>query len=253
MFRLISIELIKTFKLKQIYLSMIGAVFFALIVFINYIGQTSISAFMIPIAVLGNLTQTFIIIIFLGFAAYIYGVEIQEETLKILYSKAISAWKIVLAKFIVGIIYLFVLIYIVGGIVSLISLAFYPQIDWHEFEGENLISAQQGLKYLFFSYSLQGLSLIFIICLSITLAIIFNSAVLSIILTFFIMLFSYIGGNIEFIRPILPTTYWLVWQDIIKQNILWEQVLKSIGILLLYSLVLYVLAVFFYKNKEVTN
>lgn len=248
---LIRAELMKVFKLKQIYLGIMGAVFFSLIIFVNYLGDGDISAFMLPIATLGNLTQTFMIVIFLGITSYIYGVEVQEKTLKILYSKVVPGWRLVLAKFFIGIIYTFVLLYVVGAVILLISIMFYPCVDWLEFEGNHIIPAAQGFKYIFLSYTFQGICLIFISSLAITLAIIFDSAVISLILSFCLMLFSFIASNVDFFRPVLPTSYWLVWQDIIKKEILWGNVWKSTGILIFYSILLYIIAVYFYCNKEV--
>ena len=251
MLRLIKLELKKFFKLKQIYLSIIGAVLFSLVVFIYYIGERNISMFSLPIAALGNLTQTFIIIIFLGFCAYSYGIEVQEKTLKILYSKTIPEWKVILAKFITGIIYTFVLLYIIAVLILIISSMFYSKIDFLEYNGDKVISAESGFKYIFLSYSFQGLALIFVVSLSITLAIIFDSAIISLILTFFLMIFSFLAGNIEFIRPVLPTTYWLIWQDIMKKNIVWENVWVSVSVLLLYSIILYFISIYCYKRKDV--
>lgn len=251
MLKLINLELKKFFKLKQIFLSIIGAVLFSLIVFIYYIGEENISMFSLPIAALGNLTQTFIIIIFLGFCAYSYGLEVQEKTLKILYLKTIPEWKVILAKFVTGVIYTFALLYIIATLVLIISSIFYSNIDFVEYNGDNIISAEKGFSYVFLAYSFQGLALIFIVSLSITLAIIFDSAIISLILTFFLMIFSFLAGNVEFIRPLLPTTYWLVWQDIMKKNILWNHVWISVSILFLYSIILYFIAVFSYKRKDV--
>lgn len=251
MLKLIKLELKKFFKLKQIYLSIIGATMFSFLVFIYYMGEKDISMFSLPIASLGNLSQTFIIIIFLGFCAYSYGIDVQEKTLKILYTKTIPEWKVVLAKFVTGVIYTFVLLYIIAALVLLISSIFYNNIDFMEYNGDNIISAENGFRYVFLAYSFQGLALVFIVSLSITLAIIFDSAIISLILTFFLMIFSFLAGNIEFIGPVLPTTYWLVWQDIMKKDILWYHVWTSVAVLFLYSVILYFLSVFFYKRKDV--
>ncbi|AZR71997.1 hypothetical protein BBF96_00400 [Anoxybacter fermentans] len=251
MIRLLRVELLKIIKMKQIYLNLVGAILFGLIIFLNYIGESEISAFEFPIGSLSNLTQTFVIIIFLGFSSYIYGIEIQEKTLKILHTKPIPAWKVVLVKFFVGIIYTFLLLFSVGFIVFIIASIFYPLTDFPDQSGSNIIPVTEGINYIVLAYFMQGLALIFVTALCITLSIILDSPVMALILTFFVMLFSFIAGNVEFIRPVLPTTHWLIWREIIQRKIAWGHVWNSLMILGIYSFILFGIAVYAYRLKEV--
>ena len=251
MLKMVYFECKKAIRFKQIILSFIGAVLFSSIIFLYYIGKEGVSIYTPPIAALGNLFQTFTIVIFLGSSAYLYGLEVQERTLKILYMKAIPEWKVILVKFITGIIFAFCLLYIVAALLLLVSALLYSNIDFMEYDGSSIISAKDGIKYVFLAYTFQGLSSIFIVSLGIALAIIFNSGIISLLLTFLIMIGSFLAGNIGSLRPFLPTTYWSIWQEIMKKDIVWNRVWVHVGILLCYSLLLYFIAVFCYKRKDI--
>lgn len=253
MVKLVVNEIKKIFRYKIIYLGTIIALFFSLMTFSYAQEQASISAFDLPILSLANLTQTYLIVFTLGFSAFIFGVEIEEKTLKIVRSKLVPPWKLVLSKYITGMVYTFIQLFTFGLITLLLALLFFEAGDFYDYTGSELIVASKGFSYIFLAYLFQAIALTFVIALSITLTIIFNSAALGFILTFITVFLSLLAGNIEAISGLLPTSHFLVWQNVIQEQISWKKLVIDLLVMLGYSLALFFTAVLILHKKEITK
>lgn len=253
MFRLVTNEINKIFRYRVVYLGTIIAVVFGLMSFSYAREQASISAYDLPILTLANLTQTYLIVFTLGFCAFIFGLEIEEKTLKIIRAKTVPPWKFILSKYITGTVYTFIQVFTFGIVTFGIALLCYKATDFYDYTGSLLIDSAKGVYYIFLAYLFQAAALIFIMSLSITLTVIFNSPAIAFILTFITIFLSLLAGNIEPIAAILPTGHFLVWQNIIQKEIQWRQLFIDLSVLAGYSIALFFTAVIVLNKKEITN
>ncbi|SHK42043.1 hypothetical protein [Paramaledivibacter caminithermalis] len=254
MLNVVLVELKKIFKMQLVRLVFIfGLIFslFSLLFWLNHEGP--VSAFSIPVSTLNNLTQTLVIVIFVGFTGYIYGVEIQSKTLKIIKAKNIPDWKVLAYKYIAAFITILIFILFIGIFIFSISTILFPLLDFHVKYDSELIMAEKGLISIFLAYIFEAVPLFFVACLCLTITIFLNSAVLGIISTFFFFILCKLAESISMIKIFLPSYHILIWQDIVRAEPNWSEIGTKVAITAGYCVLLYMLALLFYQRKEVKD
>lgn len=244
-------ELNKAFKLREIYLGMIATVIFACLNIVIHVNEPHISCYQFPITAIKNLTNSYIIIIFLAFSSYIFGVEIQNNTLKIIKSKPVQAWKFMLVKFLVAFVYCFFLTIVTGMIVMTISFICYSNIPL-TYAGETY-AVSSILIRISISYLLQYIAVCCISAICMMIVACTNSTIYAFVGTFLIMIFSKLGENITFIKPYLPSNNWMIWKYILQKDILWQDAIRSLFILIVYACICYFISVRVYTHKQVSH
>lgn len=244
-------ELNKAFKLREIYVGMIATVIFACLNIIIHLNEPYISSYQFPITAIKNLTNSYMIIIFLAFSSYIFGVEIQNNTLKIIKSKPVRAWKFILVKFGISFIYCFFLTVVTGIIVMGISLICYSNVPL--VYAEETYAIKDILIRIGMSYLLQYIAVCCISTICMMIVVCTNSTIYAFVGTFLIMIFSKLGENISIIKSYLPSSNWLIWKYILQKDILWQEAIRSLFILMVYACICYFITVRVYDQKQINH
>lgn len=250
MVHLIRTELHKTLKMQIVRIIFVFSLAFSLL---SFLGDARTSAFSIPLSSISNLTQTLIIVAFISFTAYIYGVELQANTLKIIRSKDISCWKVIGAKYLTAFIVVLIFIMSIWLIDIILAVTVFPMADFTVKYDSNIISARDGMLFVLLAFLFEAMPLFLVSCISLTITIFSNSTVLGVISTIFIFLMSKILESVDALKFFLPSYHLLIWKDIIRAQPDWNQVAAKLVVILLYCVILYLLSLHRYNTMEVKH
>jgi ABC-type transport system involved in multi-copper enzyme maturation permease subunit len=237
-FNLCKYEAIKFFKFSKILIGFLAVLIFAFIAFPGYLGNPRISIEELQLNSLSNFIKTFFFVFSLGFACYIMGLEKEERTLKIIRSKPVAAWKVLTAKYLVGLIYTILQLICMFGVTLFFGLIFSN-------------SQTQSLVHIFGVYSIHILPLFYIVALSILLGILTNSMVFIFLWDYLLIFASKLMENIQQIAMYLPT-YNMDLLDKVTVPLLYNQiVMRKLSIMLIHIGILFVITVICYSKKEI--
>lgn len=236
MFKILRSEMLKVYKLKIFYISIIAAVLFSLISALDNgpALEEAVTSFK-------NLTNTYFIIAVLSLGCFVYGLEIDNKTIKIIRAKPVSALETISAKFTTAMIYSFLLFLSVFVITNTIIFLFHPIAD----------TTQQDILLLAESYLIEFIASILVESVGMLFVIISDMPAFASIGTFaFFIVFDLLGNLKTPVKDILPLHVINIWQELFKASDM-AAVFYRLIICLAYSTVLFILCVFIYRRKEI--
>lgn len=252
MLEIIKYEIIKTFRLISIRIGLALTVALSIIFFIMKKGD---SAFFVPINILNNMGTCFILVLLISFCTYVYGVEIDNKTLKILKAKQVREWKFILCKYIVSIIYSFIVLALVFAVTIAIGLFFFPIKDVYLDFAKFSIHSNYALSFTIKLFLLQAIADIFIVSVCLIGVIISDSPSQSFIVSFLVIVGLRILSNITkwgaaWVDYILPFNSNSFANFVIMNNNM-NSAYYKLGLYVFYSILLFIISIFVYKGKDV--
>lgn len=244
---LIRNELKKIFKMNLVRVIFCTAFVFSLFSLLS--GQSK-SAYYVPISALSNLTQSLAIVCFACFTSYIYGIELQNKTLKILKSKSIKEEKFIGGKFLAAIISIIIFMAFIGICIFAIAAIKLPLTEFSVAKLNVIIPESEGLKTIVLSYILEIMPVCLVAFTCMTLTICFNSSIIGIASTIAIFLLSKLVESVKVIRFLLPSYHLTIWSQYIE-NKGFTNILLEVLIMILYCSVLFFISVSRYKRLQV--
>lgn len=186
---------------------------------------------------------------------YVLGIEYEMKTIKILKAKNIKPYKVIGAKTIVGIMYIFIYIilaFVITLIVGKMAISTYNDIDINFNNNHFVIQNSEALKFMINFYIAQGIAFIYILSVSILFNILTKNTVISVISTFvFIQVSSMVGMLLK--RIPLPNVYKFIPinSDYIWRDYAIGEVNQRLICLLIFSLLIYILNIKVYKEQNI--
>jgi ABC-type transport system involved in multi-copper enzyme maturation permease subunit len=250
-------EIIKIFKYKYINIGLMSSLIFS--VLFSLLGLRNENSYYAMMGVFSNINKLYILFLCMIFSTYIFGIEKDCKTIKIIKTKSIKAWKFIGAKYIVGLIYSFIILsimFIISYIISMLVL--HPDnISLIQNDGSKLPLANElVLGEILKLYFYQFIANAFIISVSLLFGNIINSPALAFISTFVFMILLNLLTNIKkfglgLLVDILP----------LKSNALFEFYFGNFNdkspfflrmiVFIFYSILILMVNIYIYNKKEV--
>lgn len=275
---LISIELYKIFKKWRTYIGFIAfGVFIPLMIYaINLSGNYYVrnlnrqlgDDFLITGNLLNGYFVSFIIlqamIIHVPFFITLVGGDLfagegTAGTYRMLLSRPVKRGEVVFTKFTAGYIYAFVFTLFFAVISLLPSLYFLGMGDLIVAFDKLLVIPKKDLWWRFLlAYGSAFISMCVVVSLSSMFSSFVNNAIGPIIATMAVIVIFTIVGELPFeffekLSPYLFTRYMVVWLSFFDNPIDWQEILKSIGILILHCFVFFGVTYITFTRKDILS
>ncbi len=199
--------------------------------------------------------------------------EASMGTLRLLAAKPVSRTQIILAKFLATAVYVFALLAWIAVISLVVSLAVFGENDVvvAKASGLQLIEASDVLWRYFFAFGFAFIAMMVVAAISLLLSTLSENSIGPIVATVGIIIVCTLISEMEipmyqkYIKPYLFTTYMLGWKgffyigstadgETIKGSIQYlPAILKSVGALMLYIVVLVAASVFVFRKKDILS
>jgi len=283
MFTLIRIEVIKLVRAKSFYLSFAAlAGFVALMLwgFYTYAarkaGSAAVEQFKYTYeskqyfngltfalySVLFSFTLLLPVFVAMTAGAQIAG-EARTGTLRMVCARPVSRVSLVLSKFLVTTLHVFLLLAFLVGLNLLVGLLFVGWGDLELYPGALNLVAEPGKlmrdEALWrFAYAvLAGTwALLVVAALALLCSVLFETPALAIVTTLTLYLTLYIVGRVEFfeqLRPYFFTTDMDFWRDVFKPDIPWQSFMHYACICGAYTIGLLLAAIAIFERKDITT
>ena|SRR2546421_1730746 len=283
MFTLIRIEVIKLVRAKSFYLSFAAlAGFVALMLwgFYTYAarkaGSAAVEQFKYTYeskqyfngltfalySVLFSFTLLLPVFVAMTAGAQIAG-EARTGTLRMVCARPVSRVSLVLSKFLVTALHVFLLLAFLVGLNLLVGLLFVGWGDLELYPGALNLVAEPGKlmrdEALWrFAYAvLAGTwALLVVAALALLCSVLFETPALAIVTTLTLYLTLYIVGRVEFfeqLRPYFFTTDMDFWRDVFKPDIPWQSFMHYACICGAYTIGLLLAAIAIFERKDITT
>lgn len=183
--------------------------------------------------------------------------EAASGTLRMYLSRPVTRIKVYTSKFILGLFYSALMVIFLGTVTFLLGWSFYgsgPLISVSK--GLTIFTEEQALLRYLFAYFLAIIPMWTVV----SLALLFSSLVrnslgpivgtMGVIITFLIVN----NLNISFfdkLSPYLFTYYFNLWEHAYIATIAWNEVIKSISILFLYTGIFYIIGASIFVKKDI--
>lgn len=186
--------------------------------------------------------------------------ETSTGTIRFLLTSPASRTKIVIAKWISGLMYTLLLLIVLGIFALIISRAIFGVGDLMAMNSEGLtiirgddINWRWGLAFLIAFLSLSVVS-----SLSTMLSCIMDNSITPIVTVMaIIIIFTIIGmfdmKSFDLIKPFLFTTHMISWRSLFEDPVPVSMILTSCGILAAHVVVFLGVAIYYFKRKDITT
>ena len=251
MLNLVAAETKKIYKNKFIVFSLIVWVF--IIVILTPAFSKVDSVYMLQYKVLDAFGNFFLNSLFISITSYLFSIELDYKTLKIIKAKKIASWKVYLSKLIVAISYsaiLFICMYIITYLIGVLRLSNIPIVS--DKLGIHLKNNWSSLMFTFTVFFKQWLASFFITTLAFLITVIFQNRFVAIIATPFIISmlsnFNYFKTRSKAVYLALPINSDVITLQYRTNVITVNERLFCLGI---YSLIFIIVGIYVYKKKQV--
>ncbi len=196
--------------------------------------------------------------------AFVTGDQISGETasgsIRFLLTTPASRTKIVVAKWLSGLMYTFLLLLVLGVFALFVSRAIFGVGDLMAMNSEGLtiiraddINWRWGMAFL-----IAFLSLSVVASLSTMLSCIMDNSITPIVTVMAtIIIFTIIGmfdmKSFDVIKPFLFTTHMISWRSLFEDPVPLNDILASCAILVLHVVIFLTIAIYYFKRKDITN
>lgn len=186
--------------------------------------------------------------------------ETASGTIRFLLTRPASRTKIVLAKWISGLIYTFLLLTVLGIMALFVSRWIFGVGDLMALgsDGFNIIS-QDDMNWRWgYAFLIAFLSLSVVSTLSTMLSCIMDNSITPIVTVMaVIIIFTIIGTfdipSFDVIKPFLFTTHMISWRSLFEEPIPFADIWMSCGILIFHIVVFISFAIYYFNKKDITT
>ena len=278
----LKLELKKLFSRPRTYLGLIGAALIPLTIIIIFnfkdptpfiekalgemftLSGSILNGYLVSLITLNHGSINFFIpvLIVLVVGELIAG-ERQEGTLRLVLSRPINRRQFLATKLIVATLYtliLFVIMIIIGLGIGLLNFGSGSLFITGLFVGNegwfNILNGSQAFQRLLIVYGAAFFILMTITSFSFFLSTILKNPVTAIIFPLVLIIFFRIISAFPFlkeIRPFLFTTYMDLWVDLLAPDIPWKNIMKSMFILNIHTLIFILSSFIIFNKKDITS
>ena len=196
--------------------------------------------------------------------AFVTGDQVSGETstgsIRFLLTTPASRTKIVVAKWLSGLVYTLFLLLVLGIFALFVSRAIFGVGDLMAMNSEGLtIIRADDINWRWgFAFLIAVLSLSVVASLSTLLSCIMDNSITPIVTVMsIIIIFTIIGmfdmKSFDVIKPFLFTTHMISWRSLFEDPLPVNNIVVSCAILFLHVVIFLGAAIFYFKRKDITN
>lgn len=186
--------------------------------------------------------------------------ETASGTIRFLLTRPASRTKIILAKWIAGLTYTFILLCVLGIMALFVSRWVFGVGDLMALNSEGLtIIPQDDINWRWaYSFLIAFLSLSVVATLSLFLSCIMDNSITPIVSVMaIIIVFTIVGmfdiPSFDAIKPFLFTTHMISWRSLFEDPIPFKDIWFSCGVLVTHIILFISLAIYFFNKKDITS
>jgi ABC-2 type transport system permease protein len=186
--------------------------------------------------------------------------ETASGTIRFLLTRPSSRTQLVLAKWIAGLFYTLLLLILLGVLALFVSHLIFGTGDLMSLNSEGLtvISADDIAWRWAYAFGIAFLSLSVVATLSIMLSAIMDNSITPIVSVMaIIIVFTIIGmfdlPSFDVIKPFLFTTHMIAWKNLFEDPVPFNDILFSMGILIVHIILFLSVSIFYFKQKDITS
>lgn len=276
--RILKIELFKIFNRRRSYIGFLAVIVLVLLVMATFYYEGNelfgfitqnleetfilqgniINGYMVAYIVLKSLWVHFPILVALVTGDLISGEE-QSGTLRLILTRPVSRFTLVTSKFVSGFIYVISLVAFMAIVSITLGYLIFGTGDLVVLMGKvNIFNADDVMWRLVMAYLFGTLSMCTVAALSIFMSAITKNTVTAILGTIailiilnFVSMFSV--PMLNWIKPLLFTSYMSSWQSFFSYDMSVTQILKDAGLLLTYIFTFYAATTIYFIRKDVLS
>lgn len=184
--------------------------------------------------------------------------EISTGTVRFLLTRPASRTKVLVAKWIAGIVYTFLLLLFMGIIALIVSRWIFGVGDLIHINSEALTVIQSGdINWRFMgAFGIAFLSLAVVATLALFLSTIMDNSITPIVSTMaIVIIFTIIGmfdlPSFDLIQPFLFTAHMISWRNMFEDPVPTQQIINSCLILFAHVVLLLGASIYIFKNKDI--
>lgn len=186
--------------------------------------------------------------------------ETASGTIRFLLTRPASRTKILLAKWISGLLYTLLLLILLGIMALFVSSFIFGTGDLMSLNSEGLtvIRADDINWRWAYSFLIAMLSLSVVATLSIMLSVIMDNSITPIvsvmaIIIIFTIIWMFDLPSFDVIKPFLFTTHMIAWKNLFEDPIPKSDILFSVGVLITHIIIFLSVSIYFFNRKDITN
>ena len=190
--------------------------------------------------------------------------EVQDGTLRVILSRPVSRFRVLIAKFLVTFFYIAILLLATGGlglIIGSLALGFGDLLVWEEVlglagRGVVIIPENQVLIRCFLAYLIASWGALTLGSLGILLSVLMKNANAAVVGTTSIYFMSHILSQVPFfysMRSFLFTEHMLIWRKVFREIIPWVDIGKSCMYLGGWTLCFLIAAIAIFSLKDIKS
>lgn len=185
--------------------------------------------------------------------------EGNAGTFRFLLTHAVSRTRIIMAKFIVTLIYTAAMVFFIGGLTLGLSLWVFGNGDLLVIRRGILVIPEAQLPYHFLiAYGLATLAMFVVSSLCFLFSALTNNSIGPIIATMAVIIISIIIISLPFelfqaIRPYLFVHYFDAWQKVFDDPIPWDTIRTNITIMTGFIAVFFITTVIYFSRKDILS
>jgi ABC-2 type transport system permease protein len=186
--------------------------------------------------------------------------EAAAGTIRSLLTKPVSRSKILWAKLLANEIYTFLLVLWLGILAWVVSLAIFGSGDLVVLKSDSLTiirGADSAWRFIA-AFGIAFLSLSVVVTLALLLSVFSENSIAPIIITMSIIILFTIIGTFDLpvfnqLKPFLFTTHMIIWRNLFDSPLPAEQILVSIGVLVMHIVLFLAITFYHFKRKDITQ
>ncbi len=185
--------------------------------------------------------------------------EAAGGTIRLLLTRPISRTTVLLSKFIAGAAYTALITLWLGVLALIVARFMFGVGDLIVLNSDGLVILQSGdiLWRYGGAFTIAFLALLTVSSLSICLSCFSDNSIGPIVATMAIIILFTIIGTLDVrvfdnIRPFLFTTHMASWRSMFEQPVPWDEITRSITILVSHNLLLFGIALYRFRTKDIT-
>ncbi len=185
--------------------------------------------------------------------------EATAGTYRLLITRPVSRFKIITSKFIAGIIYTFSLMVFLGVMSVVLSLIIFGSGDLLVFSDMIIIFSADDVVWRFLlAYGFGIISMINVFALSFLASSLVENAIGPIVASMAVIIILFVLSALDFeffrvMRPYMFVTYMNEWSQFFRYDINYQEVLKSIIVLLSHIVGFYGITLYLFNKKDILS
>ena len=185
--------------------------------------------------------------------------ETEDGTLRMILSRPVSRVRLILVKWVAGVMFATLLVLALGGVALLFAWIWFPWKGMFVFEpGEvfNVLSAPEGFRLYLWAQIFLAVNASTMLTLALMFSCFNMKPAAATILALSVLFFSVVVESIPFFedyRPFLPTHHFRCWIYIFTKPIPWWRIGESLSILLGFNITFLVIGITNFQIRDIKS